>query len=299
MVEDLVLTAKKDMADARATHNWKGKLSSSGGTGGGNVVTGYISDKGVKAVRTYPCHNPIHIFTNASILWSAFGYRTDKNVALLFHSWLINDSPWAKAGIVPKNTGPEEMFNEGFIFSDLDKTPANLLHNFLIATRMNAEWPALVNAWYTLVTEHSVDPTFTFLMLTVFMLQNTHEGHTKTFLDKESCFANQDKYDWPLDMGRATEEYVLNFCQGKPIGVSDYMFYPKALTKPVNTLWGELVEVGNAKSYVSILRKLYPVAVTKETKSDFGIYKVDTLQPKDVLSIILQEESRLLNRKAA
>lgn len=250
--------AIQNMTDARTTNKWGNGLHKIGGTGGDNVLTGFINDDGVSRASKYPCHHPINGFKSAEILWSAFGYRTSPEIAKAFHHWLVTESPWAKTGIVPKDLTEEFMFTNGFVFTDLRKTPGNLLHNFLIATRMDCEWPSLIKAWYELVTK-GFDPSFAFLMLTVFVpFEDTSLLHKGNLTNrKKLVLAATDKYDWPLDMARATQDYVLNFLNNNPEGCSTEYFSPTAKTIPVNTLWGKLVPTESEESYVSILKKLY------------------------------------------
>lgn len=295
-------TALKSMTDARKAGEWDKKLSGLGATGGRNVLCGFISTSGQGVSSSYPCHAPILNYKNALVLWSAFGYRVDKQIAETYFEWLIHHSPWAKTGIVPKML-EDVMFETGFIFSDLDKTPANLLHNFLIATRMAAEWPLLIQSWYDLV-QLGFDPSYAYLMVTVFTPHNDTKCCSPSFKEGiNHSLATIDKYDWPLDMARASEEYLLNFIHGNPVGVSKVMYYPTAETRPVNLIWG--IPVDNKKKYINILNELYSKYSTIiEYKDPFreGMTQKNVYTFKSVLEIIRLEEKRLqINnlRKAA
>lgn len=299
---ELIEVAIRDMKDARVSNSWYPFKNKNGSTGGQNVLTGAIQTTGAKhAPRTYPCHRPINGFTNSAVLWSAFGWRCEEKAANWFFDWLIQDSPWFKTGIVPTNLEDKFMFSEGFVFENLDKVPANLLHNFLIATRMPAEWPGYIDQWYKLVTEHGIEPAFAFLFLTVFQAVNSDGSCYRTPFDEgsESMLATTDKYDWPLDMARATEEYVYNFCSGATPGLSKTMFSPTAQTAPVNTLWGKLSDTPGYKGrYTTILKDLYYDKFTSErTTKQTGLFGASTdtkvFTPKALLDIIKLEQERL------
>lgn len=293
--EELIETAQKDMTDARKTYEWDGRLTGSGATGGNNVLTGFISLEGKRRHEAYPCHRPINGFKDATTLWSAFGYRNKKEIAHLYHSWLINDSPWSKTGVIPESN-PNDMFHSGFIFTELDQLSSNLLHNFLVATRMDAEWPLWIKGWYDLVTKHDVNHSLAFFMMTMFVAPGSMQPFTEV---PESVLTHMDKYDWPLDVSRATEDYVWNFIQGNPVGLSKTPFSPTAKTAPVNTLWGKLSTLHEKDTYLIILRDLYEKefsTLKKVTRNQMGsMVSVETnVYPfKNILEIIRREEIRL------
>lgn len=254
-VEQAVVEIRK----IRSANHWApAKGDSSYGTGGSNVFCGAVYEDGSVRDDFYPCHQPIKSYQNAKILWSCFGSRVGAVATNRFHKWLTQESPWAKIGCVPEEVADFNL-KEGFIFTGLDKIPANKLHNFLVASRMAAEWPNYIDAWYDLCIKHDLDPTFAFLLLTVFHPLNDH-GRTKTPFDVNtvSCLAFMDKYDWPLDMARCGEEYLVNFLKASPVGVSSEMFFPHAKTEPVNTLWGPMFDSKSKdKTYVHKLAEMY------------------------------------------
>lgn len=281
--------AIEHMGSTRQKISWNPSSADRGGTGGKNVLTGGINRHGKKSHYTYPCHNPIHNFKNTDIIWSCFAYRTKEEVARAYHRWLSKTSPWAKTGVVPKNQSLRDTFDVGFVFEGLSDTPANLLHNFLIGSRMAAEWPNHIQGWYTLVTEYRIEPAFAFLMMTVWSPVGQDYINYKSFFEgTESLFCVFDKYDWPLDMSRATEDYVRNFCSGNPVGKSITMFAPSAQTAPVNTLWGGLVPASSPESYVSILKGRYAsLGKERSNPSPISIYDSPT-KPKTVLAFDLE-----------
>ena len=298
-VEELQDISEKEMSLARKKHSWSSMLSGQGSTGGNNVLTGYVNNKGIRSTKAYPCHKPINAFKDALCLWSAFGYRSQEKIARFYHDWLLNDSPWSKTGIVPKGYSNDFMFQNGFIFTQLDQVSSNLLHNFLVATRMDAEWPDYISGWYKLVTEYGVDPSLAYMMVTVFVSPNQNSGGQSICTElKASVMTGTDKYDWPLDVSRATEEYVLNFCQGNPVGRSTVAFFPSAQTAPVNTLWGKLSVLDAKDTYLVKLKELYgSLAEIRDVQYlQWGVkktVKIEGYSFSNIISIIKQEEIRL------
>lgn len=278
-----------------------------GGSGGtSNALMGFVSDTGKTSVRQYPCHNPVRSFLRASVVWSVFGYRTNPDVAKFFLRWLLSESPWSNIGIWgPHNTDTDKVFKTGLIFTDLDKTSASLLHNALVAFRSVAEWPKFVEAWYELVTVHSLHPSLAYAFLTCFEPFNQDEYKSLScFTTKtESGPARLDKYDWPLDMARATESYVTNFLTGKAVGTTSIMFFPDAVTSPVNTVWGDLdTSTAKQKTYVKFLDDTYrkdftlkrtvpnpdSVSLSSKAKDQSLVYT-----PESLLEVVKAEQKRL------
>lgn len=300
-MNDAVKRATDHMVEARVRLKWKPETYKKGGTGQQNVLCGAVYDSGRTDEKQYPCHKPINYFTNSKIVWSCYGYRTSKDIGLKYFAWLVNLSPWSKTGIIPTYERSFQ-FNQGFVFEGLDKTPANLFHNFLVASRMACEWPKFIEAWHELVTEHGVNPDLAFVFLTVFR-PVMGEGDECCFNSKiESVPAIIDRYDWPLDMARADETYVKNFLGGKPVGLSKIMFWPTALTTPVNTVWGKLLSHDNSETYANFLKKTYEKDYTLSRKSPkirsiLGRYDDGNhdgvFTPESLLEVIKLEEKRL------
>lgn len=291
--------AKSDMRKARMANSWGNSfLGGPGNTGGKNVLTGYISTDGKKDVRSYPCHAPIRNFLNADTLWSAFGYRGKKEIAERYLDWLLYKSPWSDTGIVPK-LDFDYVFAQGFVFQKLDKTPGNLLHNFLIASRLAAEWPAMIAGWDRLVQE-GIDPAYALFAQTLWWCVSNKTAFHETWVGREaSTWAQQDRYDWPLDTFRASESYVTNFVNGKTEGLSTTMFFPNCQTTPVNTLWGKLAKAEG--EYVRNLKKIYADRFRSEKygESQFhSAYKMEVADQKDILQIVRDEEIRLGIKKS-
>lgn len=300
---DKFASAIDEMMAEREERKWfPSHKSGTGGTGGDNVLCGCIRDDGSKITSTYPCHKPILGYNKAEVLWSCFGWRTSEKIAKYFHHWLCYESPWSKLNILP-DLEEDFMFSHGFVFKNLDKTPANLLHNFLVASRAAVEWQDYVEPWYETINTYNTDPALTFLMTTCFV--NLQNNQKSPFIKGcTSAFSLIDKYDWPLDTGRCTEEYVMNFLQGKAIGLSKKMFYPSATTAPVNTLWGEIIETDTlskkynselqGKRYINMLKKLYEDKYGVKSSSSFGSTS-KVFSYEETIQILLEEQERLLD----
>lgn len=293
--------ALNHLREVKKKEKWSPVPGSGGGSGitkklgGSNSLSGYIHQDGHKHSAQYPCHNPIKGYKHAEVLWSAFGSRCkEEKVTKYFFNWLCFESPWSKTGIVPKMDS-QTMYEDGFVFDNLDKTPANLLHNFLIASRAAAEWPEQIDSWYYLTYELGVDPSFAFFMLAVFRSSPGVNGYfTLRNLDNQFIFQNINFYDWPVDSHTVNEQYIRNFCSGITTGLSETMFYPTAVTTPVNSLWGRNNLTGS-KGYVSKIKALYTdIGKEKTSKSEFsGTIKSKYLTLEDVVNIIKLEEARL------
>lgn len=261
MTSDLFNEGIKTLVSKRIEYQWYPFKDDKTGTGAPNVLAGCITTTKETKDNKHPCHAYIRQYKNAAILWSAFGWRRNKEIAEFYFDWLLKKSPWSKTGIIPEFLERNFMFNEGFVWGDLDTVPANLLHNFLIASRMCAEWPRYIDSWYKLVTEYKLEPNFAFAFLTCFspVNPNPEEEHITSPFEGgiEACIASVNKYDWPLDMATANEEYLLNFITGKPVGISSKMFYPTAETTPVNSLWGQPAIKSANDLYSTTLKNLY------------------------------------------
>lgn len=265
------------LVESKAKHNWNPPLP---GNGGGslaskNILVGAITTSGKRLeVQSYPCHNPIRGFKDSASLFSAFGYRTSNETAKAYLHWLVTESPWTKLDIVPV-LDEHFMFEYGFVWDNLDKTPANLLHSFLIASRAPAEWPKLIEDWYTLVTKHEIDPTWAFMFLTCLVNVTQVEGGGVTILgDKyEYTIPVQDKYDWPLDMARADYDYVRNFVSGKAPGINPLPFSPNATTSAINAIWGKPLATYSRDAYVNSVNEIYGETYGLKKGSDQVFYR--------------------------
>jgi hypothetical protein len=301
MKPDLLKLGMEAMAAARKETGWDVKTNNTTGTLSRSVLAGAIDDKGQKRHHAHHCHAYINQYTGAVCLWSCFAWRTSETIALKYFNWLVHKSPWAQAGIIPTGLTDEFMFKEGFVWTDLDKIPGNLLHNFLVASRMAAEWPELIKAWSLLVSKYKIDPSFAFLFLTCWAQLSI----TGSFLEKDKAYplTHKDKYDWPLDMYAADNNYVLNFLGAKTEGLSETMFSPTAATKPVKSLWGKALSPNASSSrYVNILKKLYAKEFGEKLPGESSLFCGTVYETgfssKAIIEIALREEERLFSSLA-
>lgn len=262
-----------------------------GGTGGSNAFYGSILDDGSLKQYAYPCHAYIHQFVKGKGLWTAWKNSSGK-AGVRYFDWLVNSSPWAAAGIVPDKVDKEYMISHGFVWDDLDKRPASLFHNFLVAIRSAAEWSKYIQVWDDLVQKEGIDPGFAYLVLTVWCRNdpNDFSGSNLWYEGKVNSLVWVDKYDWPLDMARATEEYVVNFVSGNPSGLRKETFYPTARTKPVNTVWGPIVETKGEK-YVTKIAEIYKDTY-KLTKNE-RLSKLPLWSSDQIINCVKKEQDRL------
>lgn len=298
LTKDLFQQTIDLMCQVSKEEKWRPETNNHSATGGSNVLVGYIDNVGFTKYHMYPCHKHIRTFKNAETLWSCFGYRTSKEIAKFYHHWLCYESPWSKLGVVPEQLTEDFMFDTGFVFTNLKQMSCNLLHNFLIATRLVAEWPELITDWYQLVTEHKVDSSLAFVMLTCFLVSKRAPGKVDcTFITEGalSALTYYDKYDWPLDTGRADIDYVMNFVRGNPVGLLKRGYSPTAVTVPVNALWGDVLQA--KKIYVKELEDLYSKELAKSEKirSSINLTDIETsvFTSDAIIEIIKREEVRL------
>jgi hypothetical protein len=288
------------------TPNWNpsGDLTSVG-TGADNVLVGYISTTGYSDYRTYPCHHPITGFDRPKVLWSAFGYRTSEEVAAYYLHWLLHKSPWVRNNSWFNNECTEEfIFDNAFIFTNLDQIPGNYLHNFLIASRLAAEWPDFINAWFHSVTVENINPDLAFYFLDVFKVCSQDIKDSLCWLGPRGRYSRityANKYDWPLDVGTSNEEYFHNFLRGTPVNPSKLSYFANQHTKPINTLWGQSNTIGiHRNDYLTKLLDTYKDYTERDlttTQSQFGKAKqaeVQIFTPEAVIAIMKEEQKRLI-----
>jgi hypothetical protein len=313
--EDILNTAKNSMINSIKSHRFKSKEDlDRGGTSlnNDNALMGMVSKrKNVKEgqdpfrifSRTYPCHNPITGYSNALAIWSAFKYHTSKTIAETYFNWLFTDSPWARTGVIPKDVDLDFMFRVGPVWINLDKMPGNLIHNFLIAMRSISEWPRFINGWYNLVTNHGIDPALAYAFLSLFIgsyqdaygKQCLFDSDHKDYTTREASLTKMCKYDWPLDLNSNNESYLINFLNANTVGLSKTMFFPTALTTPINILWGE--PNPNAALYVTQLSNMYPDLITKKSvKTGLSSYDKGIVTVNSAIEMIKREQSILLSK---
>lgn len=307
MEDKLLAKTVNQIESAKKNLSWSVLKTGLGGTGSGdNVLTGYSETQSLSGFRIYPCHNPIRSFQNASVLWSCFGHRTNKTTAKFFLKWLIHKSPWSKTGLlVDHNLDLDFVYDHGFVFDGLTEVSANLLHNFLIASRVCVEWPAYAAAWHNLVVKEKINPDLAFFFLILFYPFEQDNHSSKTAFDEEdteSIISTVDKYDWALDVTTGTEQYLKNFLAGNAVGQSSVKFSPNAVTSPVNILWGPVAS--NTKDlYGTFLSNTYgkshTILSTKSRKStglSMGTKMADSNRVytrESIVDLMKLEEKRL------
>lgn len=295
---------KKHMEERITSTAWVNSPRGGSGTSSANAFYGTVWNKvsdipgledteGLQISYQYPCHKYIQYYQNTKGIWSAWANNSGEAGDRYF-DWLVNASPWVSAGIIPDKVSKTYMKEVGFVWDDLDKRPANLLHNFLVATRMAAEWKYFIQSWDKLVLEHGINPSLAFYHTTMWYCDSSWDLNTYNWLllskpdKKDVHLAYQDKYDWPLDTMRGGEQYLLNFIQGKAVAPSDWMFFPSASTKPVNTVWGQLY------SNDSITGDANPNQYRVFLKNTYGKGSFTTkFTTQEVVEIIKQEQVRL------
>lgn len=276
------------------------KVCGGGGTGGGNAYYGGVSKTGMD-YYTYPCHMYMkHVHMGAEVIYSKFA-RPDaakyQKATDAWFDWITGPkSPWApvfKLGMTfaeKKFFGPEFWRTHGFIFDRLDKIPSNVLHNFLVASRMPHEWPGMVLAWYEMV-QKGVSPEMALALESVWVIGCSENTQTKDFQMQPTNF-----YDWPLDVGTANEKYVQNFLlHDMQKDVFNKPYSESHQYTPVNAIWGRS---STGKKYQTILKETYEKTFGKqaEAKATWGTPIGGTswrVTPDEIAEIGIKEDKRL------
>ena len=227
-----------------------------GGTGGGrNAFYGYLDKNGSGDQWWHPCHGMMRHVKSPVVIFSKWRYRKNESkIARRYFDWITGpDSPWSP--VLPKGDSIEvdgiNVFSRdawwkyGFIWSDLGKFPNNYLHNFLVASRMLAEWHEHIKDWDDLVENHGINPEMALLFVTMFNINYS----------KRCQLSFTPKYDWPLDQQSSTEEYVLNFINHEPCGPFNRSYLETSNYTPVNNIWGPTVT--EPKSYAHQIWSIY------------------------------------------
>lgn len=278
------------------------------GTGGDNARYGAVIKVGsnyTTEVKQYPCHAYMKHYRNAKVVHNQYRHRNlvPYEVDRTYFDWITGDkSPWYQFFNRNISHTPDSLdkqisdvdwiFNNGWVWSDLSY-PSNLQHNFLVASRMPAEWPSLINLWYTW-TERGIDKALAFVFLTVF---------TKLVNYDKFQINRTNKYDWPLDTGSSGEEYIKNFLSG----------HVEALTKPykddpryvpVNRIFGDN-SANPSQAYPNQLFSMYADPSKEQECHSFWInkgigfsgfdYKTHwTVSEEELLDIMKSEQKRLI-----
>lgn len=280
-----------------------------GGTGDQeNAKYGAVCLEGdlVLKSQSYPCHAFMSSFPHPVTVYNKLCYRhpVTKEIAEAYFDWIMSDTgPWKEfkgrnishlpAGLKDARTF---IYKHGWVWKDLKDHPSNLQHNFLVASRMPAEWPERIVRWYDYV-EKGIHPGIAFIFLDMFVRQD----------DKHFVINRTNTYDWPTDPCTAGEEYVKNFCLGRVERLNKSYFDDVRYT-PVNRIFGEnLLGRDDKKAYPNVLYRKYSdkFGLSKEKSkeywtagrlgwSSYSHFDKWTVSPKEILEIIHLEEERLL-----
>lgn len=297
-----------DTAFKRMEYYVSRPLNKGGGTGGdqgryGAVVLNELGEL-LSKDQQHPCHafmknyhNPVVVFTQYSHRHGSIKPEADK----LYFDWITSDTgPWKSfknrsVSETPDGSGKDWIFKNGWVWTDLD-VPANLQHNFLIASRIVSEWPSEINRWYKFVHGYGCHPALAFLFLTVFT--SGQKGYYQ--------ISHSNKYDWPVDICTAGGDYVQNFCSGKVENlIQNYSQSPSY--KPVNRIFGvNNLSGDNPKAYPNVIfdryyQKIGPTEkeITAIWGNNFGLSgKMDPkrhwlVSESDIVKIIKEETERL------
>ncbi len=292
---------------------------SSTGTGAANAVYGWGTSADDYVRWQHPCHARMEGFKEAKdsakfifsrIIYPAAQWEA-KTAATRYFEWILSpESPWRELFKYQPDLfeNKELCLKNGFVFTKIDTIPSNLLMNFFVATRMPHEWPHDILAWDKLVTEYHCHPALAFMFLTLFYPCGfTDSGAlftSKTLGSEDVCQLSwTNRYDWPLDMVTCGEEYVQNFCAGKPEAFNQPFTAGKTYG-PVNRIWGtNLISLDSKDTYRVQLHQRYKNIGTLADDAAYrrldGTYTGDhkrwRLTYKQLAEVLHLEESRLVH----
>jgi hypothetical protein len=224
------------------------------------------------------CHSYIARIRDPSVHYSLWtgrkaiksGYLKEEVVDTYFRWVTGEDSPWIEGrpkSLVVEVSGKkydlgsqEFMYDNGFVFWNIDKLPSNVQHQFLIAVRQPAECPYRVNSWYYLV-QQGLDPTFAYMWQSVFQdgsigyVATGQAGYKK---NHDISFAMMNFGEFNLDTSTSDEKGICNFLSHR----MDKKLYNKPFKDcqnytPVNKLWGSNTFSPHKGAYPSLLQKMY------------------------------------------
>lgn len=234
------------------------------GTGGDNARYGAVctTPQGELTVHYngHPCHAYMKDYKKPLVVFNQYGHRSflSKKADRAWFDFIISDDgPWKE--FKGRNTShtPDDLtlkelrdfiFTNGWIWSDLKNHPSNLQQSFLVAARMSAEWPKMIERWYEYIQE-GCHPGVAFVFLDVFQ---PISGDGKKFQVN-----NKNKYDWPVDVCTSSEDYVRNFCLGD-VECLNKSYAEIQVYTPVNRIFGENgLSSADDKAYPNRVFELY------------------------------------------
>lgn len=306
-----------------------------GGTGSDNAFYGGVCVSGGVAVMksySYPCHAFMSSLENVKAVYNRFTKRPtcSKEATKNYFLWFMSgDSPWREfKGRLFSHTPTIKdpygrlsqddklsmlsfIYENGWVWSDLS-APANLQHNFLVASRAVSEWPKLISKW-NIWQKCGANKALAFVFQDMFHPQRRRGPNNVQYwrINRSSL------YDWALDACTANDDYVRNFMTGKVSNLT-HPFSENPHYIPVNRVFGDTgIYIGYEKTkgdnYPTILFKRY----NKDTGTDgrFGMSEEDAkkywtghlgwdrfsydshwvVTENDILEIIKLEEKRLVS----
>lgn len=184
-----------------------------------------------------------------------------------YYKWVTGpDSPWHSAMELGMSFSPKEFFTEdfwlknGLVFDRLD-IPANLLHNFLCATRVPKEHATVFKRWRNFVN-NGINPDMALVGVTVFNSEATEKGRASLQVGRS---------DWALDVGYYTDSYVSNFLRHTPNEKQFIHSYRASHNyTPSNMIWAKIGEFPVVPTNVS-----WPLGLRKTYSKDFGVVEGD------------------------
>lgn len=288
--------------------------TSNTGTGGDNARYGAVcvTPTGLKVeYNSHPCHAYMKDYRKPIVVYNQYGHRSfinDKADRAWFDFITSDDGPWREfpgrtVSHTPKDSKLKELrdfiWENGWVWSDLDNHPANLQHNFLVATRMGTEWPKMIERWFDWIQE-GCHPALAFAFLDVF--------HPIPTDDKKWKINNTNKYDWPIDVCTSSEDYIRNFCLGRVEKLNKAYSKTQNYT-PVNRIFGpNTLASADDQAYPNRVFELYNEKYGADKKkadeywskkgTGFSKFNYRThwyVTEKEIINIIKEEEKRLLN----
>lgn len=261
---------------------WK-RLSSLDSVDAGRFTFGFVNSSGVVHQETYPCHATMTRFASPLVVFSVYpkqapqqlgaDKRPMKRAATCapkvreefpeerpYIRWLISPtlSPWRS--MVPTKPvyatvkkelvsvwNEDVIYKHGFLFSNLNM-PANMLVNFLFATRSVFEYPYLAKLWWQLVQDN-VHPSVAYWFA---CMQYPNDDGTYTLTNLTGHI--------PIYATTSHRPGFDRFVTGKPDKDKCHLPFAKHQQyRPCNIVWDqhEVLLDGDAH-YYKFLAKTYP-----------------------------------------